>query len=84
MNISSVVVHSHPEHLSAVVQRLNEVSGVEVQGINPDGRLAVTLESPSTGGAADTYAGLHQLEGVLSVSLIYQYSDDDIDPEEAE
>lgn len=84
MNISSVVLHTHPQHQSLLMSRLGEVPGLEVHGSNPDGRLALTLESASTDAAMTTFAQLNGFEGVLSVALIYQYSDDDIDSQEAE
>jgi hypothetical protein len=37
----------------------------------------VTLEDTSTHRAADTYVALHQIPGVLTVTLIYQYDDAD-------
>jgi len=83
MNISSVVLHTHPERQPALLTQLGQVPGLEVQGANPDGRLALTLEAASTDSAVETYGTLQNIEGVLSLSLIYQYSDD-IDSEEAE
>jgi nitrate reductase NapD len=83
MNISSVVLHTHPERQSALLASLGQIPGLEVQGVNPDGRLALTLETDSTDAAVETYGSLQNIEGVLSLSLIYQYSDD-IDSEEAE
>ncbi|MDD5297393.1 MAG: chaperone NapD [Rhodocyclaceae bacterium] len=83
MNISSVVLHTHPERQHALLKQLGEVPGLEVQGVNPDGRLALTLECANTDSAVETYGKLQDIEGVFSLSLIYQYSDD-IDSEEAE
>ncbi len=83
MNISSVVLHTHPERQAALLQRIGELPGLELQGANPDGRLALTLECDSTDVAVRTYSDLQGMEGVFSLSLIYQYSDDDIDSEEA-
>jgi nitrate reductase NapAB chaperone NapD len=47
----------------------------------PDGRLVVTVEDTNVATAADTYLKLHNIDGVLGASLVYQYSDDGLEPE---
>lgn len=83
MNISSLVLHAHPERQAALMAAIGKFPGVEVQGANSDGRLAVTMETDSADEAVATYGKLQEIEGVLSLALIYQYSDD-FDSEEAE
>jgi nitrate reductase NapD len=77
MNISSVVIQSHPERVAEVQAALLAIPGVEIHAVTEAFRIAATLEDTSTSRAADTYVALHDLPGVLTVTLIYQYDDAD-------
>ena len=76
MNISSVVLRARPAALDGVRSALSILPGVEVHAATGDGRLVLTLEDAGTASAADTFVRLHDIPGVMSVSMIYQYSDD--------
>ena len=76
MNISSVVLRARPVALDAVRSALSILPGVEVHAATEDGRLVLTLEDAGTASAADTFVRLHDIPGVMSVSMIYQYSDE--------
>lgn len=76
MNISSVVITTRPDRADQLAVELGTLPGVEVQARVADGRIAATLEDHALASVADTYVRLHTLPGVQSVSLIYQYSDD--------
>ncbi len=86
MNISSVVLHAQPQHHPALLGQLTALPGVEVHASSPEGKLVLTLEGADVEQVTKTYGQLHEFEGVLSVSLVYQYSEDDTDsdPEEAQ
>ena len=75
MNISGVVLRALPRELDAVRRSLAALPGVEVHAATVDGRLVVTLEDAGTERAADTFVRLHDIRGVMSVAMIYQYSD---------
>ena len=77
MNISSVVVRAHPDKLAEVQASLLAIPGVEIHAVTEEARIAATLEDTSTSRAADTYVSLHNIPGVLTVTLIYQYDDAD-------
>ena len=76
MNISSIVLRAQPDALGEVRGRLEALPGVEVHAATDDGRLVLTLEDSGTASAADTYVKLHDIAGVMSVAMIYQYSDE--------
>ncbi len=76
MNLSSVVLRAKPAHLEAVRHALVALPGVEVHATTSDGKLVVTLEDTGTANAADTFVKLHDIRGVMSVAMIYQYSDE--------
>ena len=82
MNISSVILRARPERQPALLAQLAAVPGLEVHGGNDQGVLIVTLEDCDCRAAADTYVKLHDFPGVLSVALVYQHSDDEVDSEE--
>jgi len=71
MSISSLVLHAHPGSAATLEQRVASLPGAEVHAVTPDGRLVVTVDRPDDGEAAALVQTLHDLEGVLSASLIY-------------
>jgi nitrate reductase NapD len=76
MNISGIVLRTRPEHAEEVRATLAALPGVEVHAATGDGRLVLTLEDAGTASAADTFVQLHDIRGVMSVAMIYQYSDE--------
>lgn len=76
MNISSVVLRARPGELEEVRRSLASLPGVELHAATGDGRLVLTLEDAGTGSAADTFLRLHDIRGVMSVAMIYQYSEE--------
>lgn len=81
MNISGVIVRVRPDKLAAVREGLAALPGVEICADAGDGRLVVTIEDVDAAGPADRFIQLHHIDGVLAVSLVYQF--DDSAPEEA-
>ena len=75
-NICGVLVHARTENTQQVKARLEDISGVEVHSSTENGRLIVTVESDTRQQVADTISSLHEVEGVLSASMVYQFSDD--------
>lgn len=76
MNISSVVLRALPASLNEVKRALAALPGVELHAATADGRLVVSIEDAGTARAADTFIRLHDIRGVMSVAMIYQYSDE--------
>jgi nitrate reductase NapD len=76
MNISGIVLRARPERLADVERSLAALPGVEVHAATADGRLVVTLEDAGTASAADSFVRLHDISGVMSVAMIYQYCDE--------
>lgn len=82
MNITSAVVYSAPNTRNAVRARLRALAGIQIHAESDDGRFIVTVEDVPGVNAADTVVRLHQLEGVQFAAMVYQYSDDNLRPEE--
>lgn len=81
MNISSVIVIPHPDQIEAVRQRLQEVDGVEVHAVSPEGKMIVTVEVENDGETARTYEFVSQLDGVMSASMVYHQKESDPETE---
>ncbi len=77
INISGMLVHALPQHADQVRQSLLNLPGVEVHLVKPDGRLVVTVEECPGVCMADSLVHVHNVEGVLSASLVYQHFEED-------
>ncbi len=76
MNISSLILRARPESLPEVRNQLAALPGVEVHADHNDGRLVVTVEDTGASSAADTMLAVHTASGVISTTLVYQYTDE--------
>lgn len=78
-NICSALVHAKQDQIETVKKELEQQSGVEVHAITEDGRLIVTIEDELRKVVGERIMGFYNIEGVLSASMIYQYSDNDFE-----
>lgn len=76
MNISSAILHVAPARLDVAREALLQMSGVEIHAESPEGKMVVVLEDDDLDSAANKYVALHGVPGVASVAMVYQYSDD--------
>ena len=83
MNISSLIVRARPEQCPEVRTALEAMPGLEIRAATKAGQLIVVAEHADASAAADSYVAMYQIEGVLSVSLVYQRNDDAGTPEES-
>jgi len=77
VSISGLVIHTRPENTECAKSALAELDGIEIHATTLDGRLIVTLDQPDDAKAAETLSRLHELDGVLSASLVYNYFEQD-------
>ena len=77
MNISSIIVIPHPDHIEAVRQRLQVIDGVELHAVSPEGKMVATLETASDHETAERYETISHLDGVLSASMVYHQKESD-------
>lgn len=75
MNLCSVVVQTRPSQVDAVRKRLLDLEGVEVHATTAAGKLVVTVEHADQGACGATIMDLHNVDGVLSAALVYEYHD---------
>ncbi len=81
-NICSALVHAKLEQIDSVRQTLESQAGVEVHAQTEDGRLVVTIEDENRKEVGDRIMGFYKISGVLSASMIYQFSDDEFNEQE--
>ncbi len=81
ISVCGVMVFALPEKRTEVEARMLEISGLEIHGANDDGKLVVTIETPSYKETGDAVTRLQKLEGILSIAMIYQHAEalDDVE-----
>lgn len=77
MNISSVIIIPHPDHIETVQHGLREIDGVEVHAVSPEGKVIVTIEAESDHDTTRLFEFISQLDGVMSASMVYHQSESD-------
>jgi len=81
-NICSVLVHAKQNMTDSVKLTLESQQGVEVHAKSDDGRLIVTVEDEYRKQIGERIMGFYEIDGVLSASMIYQFSDDEFNEQE--
>jgi nitrate reductase NapAB chaperone NapD len=76
MNISSLVVRAARGRRDDVRARLARMPGVSIEGETAAGQFVVVADHDDAADAAEAYVAINQIEGVLSVSLVYQFSEE--------
>lgn len=74
-NICGVMIHAASQQKQQVEDTLKRTQGVEVHASSDQGKMVVTVESEDNFYVADTISSFKDIEGVLSASMIYQFSD---------
>jgi nitrate reductase NapD len=72
-HLCGVLVVAHPDHRSQVALALAAIDGVEVHGVEADGRMVVTVEDTADEWAGQILTRLPTVEGVLSTALVYHH-----------
>jgi len=75
ISICGVMVFILPEKREEVEARMLEISGLEIHGASDEGKLVVTIETPSYKETGDAVTRLQKLEGILSIAMIYQHAE---------
>ncbi len=76
MTICSLVVHARPDRAATVRDRLREYQGVEVHAVSEKGKLVVTIDHSDPTHCSETMMAMHNIDGVLSAALVYEYRED--------
>ncbi|MDO5631082.1 MAG: chaperone NapD [Paracoccus sp. (in: a-proteobacteria)] len=76
MNICGCLVHVAPASLDSARDAIAAMDGVEVHAATNDGRLVVVVEDTADKRASDIIMAVHQVPGVLSLTLNYHHFED--------
>jgi nitrate reductase NapD len=76
MNICGCLVHVAPGALAAARPMIEAMNGVEIHAGTDDGRLVVVVEDTDEAYASATIMALHQIPGVISLTLNYHHFED--------
>ncbi|WP_300514490.1 chaperone NapD [Aliiroseovarius sp.] len=79
LNICGCLVHTTPEKTEEVVAAIDATDGGEVHA-HEDGRIVVTVEDTEDKRASDQIMDMHQIPGVITVTLTY-HSFEELDGE---
>lgn len=80
-NVCGVLVHARPDEIKRISGDLEALPGVEVHQATEDGRLVVTVEDAEGQWAGATISRFNDIQGVLSVALVYHHFDSDLEGE---
>ncbi len=73
MNICGCLVHVAPRYKEQAVASIEATEGAEIHGQSDDGRFVVVVEDTAERFASDTIMTLHQIPGVVSLTLNYHH-----------
>jgi nitrate reductase NapD len=76
VNISSIIVQTHPDKSAALQGELADIPGVEIHAAKEDGTIVITVEDTPEQAPANTLMGVQNMQGVLSASMVYNYCDE--------
>lgn len=75
LNICGCLVHTMPEKTDQVIAAIDAIEGGEVHA-HENGRIVVTVEDTAHKRASDQIMEMHQIPGVLTVTLTYHHFED--------
>ena len=76
MNICGCLIHVAPERAGSARAAMDATDGVEVHAETSDFRFVVVVEDTETHLASETIMSLHQIPGVISLTLTYHHFED--------
>lgn len=77
MNISSIIVIPHPDHIESVRQQFVDLDGVELHAVSPEGKMIVTIETAGDKDTIRIYEFISQMPGVMSASMVYHQQENE-------
>lgn len=76
MNICGCLVNVARDRLPIAREHMDRMPGVEVHAEVEDGRLVVVVEDTEDSFASDRIMSLHQIPGVISLTINYHHFED--------
>ena len=75
MGICSMILHTRPENVRRVCDQIEALDGAELHAASEQGKLVVSVDLVDPHRYSETIMKLHNLSGVLSAALIYEFSE---------
>lgn len=76
MPVSGIVLTCVAARVDDIALQLATVSGVEVHGVLPDGRIVAVIEADTVDGEVAMVTELQEIENVISVQMAYHNFED--------
>ena len=76
MSICSLIVYSHPDRMDAISADIDGREACEVAAAE-NGKIVVVIDTPSRDLMSQTIMDLNNIPGVVNVSFIYEYFEED-------
>ena len=73
MNICGCLVHVAPRYKHNAAKQIASTDGVEIHADTDDGRFVIVVEDTPEKLASETIMALHQIPGVVSLTLTYHH-----------
>ncbi|KZB51775.1 chaperone NapD [Thalassospira xiamenensis] len=73
--ISSMIIQSRPENMTAIKAALLKMSDTEISADDPSGKIVVVMEAESDRQLADGMKEIGNIPGVLGVNLVFHHSE---------
>jgi periplasmic nitrate reductase NapD len=81
MDISGIVVLAGPAVAAQARAALEDIKGVTVHAVSPEGKLVATLEADSPELSMDLFERIRLLPQVASLAMVYHQTETDPDQE---
>ncbi len=76
MNICGCLIHVAPNFVTEATSAIAASPGTEIHAQSEDGRFVVVVEDTDDKLASETIMDLHQIPGVVSLTLTYHHFED--------
>ncbi|OSQ28739.1 chaperone NapD [Thalassospira sp. MCCC 1A03138] len=73
--ISSMIIQSRPENMTAIKAALLKMPDTEISADDPSGKIVVVMEAESDRKLADGMKEIGDIPGVLGVNLVFHHSE---------
>ena len=74
MEISGIIVSTQPNKKESVITEIDKMENVEVHDSSLDYKIVALIEAGTPGDAAVIFKNVHDIKGVLNVSMVCNYS----------
>ena len=79
INVVSLLVSAKPKELINVENKIkNEIEYAEVEHVEKNGKIIVTLETKTEQQIVSAIDGIQDINGVVSVALVFHHTEDKV------